>query len=159
MLDIYWESTSEGLISDLNSDIETSEGGGAQIQEVAISFSESKLAGDSITGNFYALNAEGQILTETIFRNLSVTNANGNIVTRDFKLINNPQSSSEAGSAYIQLTNAYTFTDISAARDIFTFNFDAEIILLGISQGNASQSITGPLTNAVPNFQTELQIL
>ena len=159
LLDIYWESTSEGLISDLNSDIETSEGGGAQIQEVAISFSESKLAGDSITGNFYALNAEGQILTETIFRNLSVTNANGNIVTRDFKLINNPQSSSEAGSAYIQLTNAYTFTDISAARDIFTFNFDAEIILLGISQGNASQSITGPLTNAVPNFQTVITAL
>ena len=158
LLDIYWESTSEGLISDLNSDIETSEGGGAQIQEVSVSFFEDKEAGDSITGNFYALNAEGQILTETIFRNLSVTNANGNVVTRDFELINNSQTSSEAGSAFIRLTNAYTFTNISAARDIFTFNFDAEIILLGIPQGNAFQSITGPLLNIAPNFQSTIPI-
>ena len=153
LLDIYWETTTEGLISDLNEDISTSTGGGAQIQIAGVSLEESDTGGTAITDYFYALSAEGQILTTSVFSNLRVTNADGNIVTRDFDLQNAAVGSPEEGGARIILQNELVFTSVSAQRDIFTFVFTAEIFnAAGVSQGTTQQSITGALSNIIPDI-------
>jgi|TARA_R110000772_G_scaffold74331_3_gene162005 hypothetical protein len=151
LLDIYWETTTGGLISDLNEDVSTSVGGGAQIQIAGVSLEESDPNGQPITDYFYALSAEGQVLTTSVFSNLRVTNANGNIVDRDFSLQNAAGGSPEEGGARIILENELVFTSVSAQRDVFTFVFTAEIFnALGVSQGTTQQSITGTLQNIDP---------
>jgi len=153
LLDIYWESTTEGLISDLNEDINTSVGGGSQIQIAGVSLEESDPSGQPITDYFYAISAEGQVLTTSVFSNLRVTNAYGNIVDRDFSLENAAVGSPEEGGARIILVNPLVFTSVSAIRDIFTFVFTAEIFnTLGVSQGTTEQTITGALGNIFPDI-------
>ena len=153
LLDIYWESTTEGLISDLNEDINTSVGGGSQIQIAGVSLEESDPSGQPITDYFYAISAEGQVLTTSVFSNLRVTNAYGDNVQSDFSLQNADVGSPEEGGARIILVNPLVFTSESAIKDIFTFVFTAEIFnTLGVSQGTTEQTITGALGNIDPDI-------
>ena len=158
LLDIYWESTSEGLVSSLNDNILNSVGGGTQIEEVAVSFEESDLEGEAITPWIRVLDAEGSLITTAIFDNFQVTNGYGVSVVDDFKLITGSPTSSNAGQAQIRLETPRTYSSLSfnqsppGPRDIFQFKFNATAVVGGVPQASVEQVITGSLSNEDPTF-------
>ena len=59
-LDLYWETTSEGLIVDLNTDVASSNAGVAGFENLTWEFKEDDGAGTAVTGYFSPVNNEGQ---------------------------------------------------------------------------------------------------
>ena len=159
LLDIYWESTSEGLVADLNFDILNSVGGGTQIEQAGVTLVESTSQNEAITSFIRVLNAEGGVITTAFFSDFEVFNGYGNNVTNNFSLEAPGQNDANAGAARIILETPLVFGSASAnpetppgPRDIFQFKFNVTAVVGGVPQASVEQVITGSLENAAPSF-------
>jgi hypothetical protein len=79
LLDIYWETASEGLIVDLNADVLSGSGGATSFKDVTWVFDETTAAGTFVTTSFFEpVNVEGDVYsTPTTAELISQTNGNG----------------------------------------------------------------------------------
>ena len=72
LLAIYWETTSEGLIADLNADVLEDFRGPTDLTPVNWELEENDIAGDSVTNWIYALSTEGNLLLDAEFELISI---------------------------------------------------------------------------------------
>ena len=74
LLDIFWETATEGLIADLNSDIDNGFTGATAFTAIAYNQPENALNNNAVTDDFYATNQEGTVFsTTTIFSFIGAT--------------------------------------------------------------------------------------
>ncbi len=144
-LDIYWETTQAGLISDLNWDVAVGFDGPVAINPVFV-FEETDAIGTAVTQDFYPLDSLGSPIINTTPGNFVVTSPRGN-VTNDFELIHLP-----GGDYRIQNTVGYEYINDSSTQDVFTFNITFNEGGSGSTWGSQTLSFTGSLINNDPSF-------
>ena len=160
LLDLFWETSTTGLISDLNTDINTGyEGpiGFTPIDYVHYEFQDQNGEGtvegeaDSkyVTNRFYPKNTAGISLTNTEITFISITDGTtGSNRINDFRLekeITGP----EIGSWRIYINNAFVFNYNASSLESYTFTvnvFDNNTNISNIL------TITGRLRNNEPEF-------
>ena len=97
-LDIYWETSTTGLISDLNTAISKNSVGAYSFVGVGYRQFENQNPGGAgsdagasdspyVTGSFYPVDYAGQLFTTPTVSLLSVRNANGDLITPKFSLV------------------------------------------------------------------------
>ena len=78
LLDIYWETSTSGLITDLNSDVASTNTGIVGFDQINWEFDEGTSPGDAVTSWFSPINNEGQIYLGVVENQyLSAVNAEG----------------------------------------------------------------------------------
>lgn len=156
-LDIYWETASTGLISDLNWDVNVGFDGPVSLQDTNFEFFESNpekgQAGNvDLTGTFYPLNNTGGEMQNTILGGYTVTNGLGQNVTNDFEVSQIPSTGLQPNSYYVQHLRPFVYEYGSFDEDVFTF----EIEITDPSPSSSWSSVTlpfeGSLTNITPSF-------
>ena len=152
-LDIYWETSTSGLIRDLNDTINTAASLSAP---TTLNFTQLGTAkGDvyfpetvqpnTFISQFTCLNGVNGSLGNVVFNLDKVENASGTIVSGDFGLTNTP-----TGTGNIFNNNASFFQNNNNLNN-FTFFVTATNISLGISYSNTF-NFTGSIINAVPTI-------
>jgi hypothetical protein len=159
LLDIFWETTTTGLISDLNEDILTGSDAPVGLTAINFEFNENQNpnglgnttgAADSpwITDYFYPLSPEGAQLIDTGQPNLTVTDNTPN--TLDFFDIYQEQTTGDPnfGAYRVKINNNYLTYFSNSFNITDTYNFSLSIV---DSDSNAiTFDFTGSLTNIQP---------
>jgi hypothetical protein len=152
-LDIYWETSTSGLIRDLNDTINSAAALSAPtellftqlgIGKGAVNFPET-VQPFTFISQFTCLNGVNGALGNVVFNLDKVENAAGTIVSGDFGLTNNP-----TGTGNIYNNNASFFQN-NNNLNTFTFFVTATNISLGISYSNTF-NFTGSIINATPTI-------
>ena len=161
LLDIFWETTTTGLISDLNEDILTGSNAPIGITPVGFLFKENQNpngsgtttgASDSpyITDAFYPLSPEGASLTNTTLSSLTVTDNNSPANNLNFfeAELNQTVGDPNFGSYRIKIKNNYFtyFSKFFATTDTYYFS----ISIVDVDNNVISIPFTGSLTNVEP---------
>jgi hypothetical protein len=168
LLDIFWESSTSGLISDLNSEALNSYSGivGIDNSSYSFSFDESQQAGTGgpppldVTGDFRFINTNGPIpssgannpvVTATL---VSCTDGNSNPLnvtsgssSREFELV----SGALANTFKLRATKSRVFLSDANARK-FTFTYNVTYEDSSTSQVSSTITSTGQLTNIQPTL-------
>ena len=159
LLQLFYETSTAGLIADLNADINTGFDGVAALSALSYSHNEDMAANTDITAVFYPQNNQGSnfsnanisAVSMTVVDGAQQTRATGNLVdgfTGDFKLIT-------SGTGYKLQTAVNTFVYSNAgyenngdSKETYTFTFTWTTV-----GGDTSSTIaTGSLTNLAPVF-------
>ena len=166
LLDIYWETSSEGLIVDLNADVASTNGGVAGFQNLVWEFREDTAPNTAVTTAWFSpIDNQGQPFTTPIELASLVlvtdrgfaTGASNNIVTDQFSLERGLDGTPEEGEFKIFYRGfGRDFTAESAVRDIYTFTIDcvtadgteSTVVLSGEAGG------FGAFENLQPAFNT-----
>ncbi len=162
LLQLFYETTTVGLIADLNADINTGFDGVAGLSAVGYSHFENMAANSDISAVFRPQNNQGSDFLNTQIENVSMTVTDGNGLTRatgnlvdgftgDFKLVT-------SGTGYKLKTAVDTFVFSNAgfdsnknSKEIYNFNFTWTTV--PASGGDTSSTpFTGSLTNNDPIF-------
>ena len=154
LLDIYWETTSSGLIVDLNAEVATQNDGIFAFEGLTWEFREDISNGDSVTPSYFTpINNQGEPFTTPVSGELlSVTNVNGDPITF-FEL--EQGTGSNLGKFLIKyIGDGVVFEEGSGVNDIYSFvlrmQSDGDIItdipLIGEAGG------FGALENVAPKF-------
>ena len=154
LIDIYWETTTVGLISDLNSEILNTFDGPTGFTAIGFNLNESKIPVTDavIVPAFYPVNSGGVSFVNRSTMSMSVTDGNGDPFA-GFTLL------PDTGSGYSIIINQFfTYTHSSAATDTYQFSFNVSINVDGGSGSgeNGVLSFTGSLDNIVPIFNAAL---
>lgn len=154
-LDIYWETSSTGLIVDLNAEINGFAGAALALDGYSWAFNEGMTKGDVVTTPFRPIDSEGNpyVVAPTVEISSVTKNVNGDTVdaTTMFKLQPHTQS------GYFEILfdqNNIQFVENSYNNDVYTFNlsveteegFLSEITIQGEPGGD------GALANVKPFF-------
>jgi len=152
-LDIYWETSTSGLIRDLNDTINSAAALSAPTKLNFVQLGSAK--GDvyfpetnqpfTFISQFTCLNGVNGVLGNVVFNLDKVENAAGTIVSGDFDLTNSP-----TGTGNIYNNNASFFQN-NSNLNTFTFFVTATNISLGISYSNTF-NFTGSIINATPTI-------
>ncbi len=160
LLDIFWETTTTGLISDLNEDILT--GSNAPIGTTPINFlfkenqnpngtGTTTGAADSpyVTDAFYPISPEGASLTDTTYNSFVVTdNSNQQYPLDFFEIEQDTNAGPNFGSYRVKINNNYFAYFSKSFNTTDTYNFSLSVVDVG---GNVvSLPFTGSLTNVQP---------
>jgi len=150
LLDIYWETSTSGLITDLNSDVASTNTGIVGFDQINWEFDEGTSSGDAVTSWFSPINNEGQIYLGTIENQyLSAVNAEGDDAGI-FELAQGIAGTPNAGQFQIRYTPAEAgiypvFTTDSFEKDVYSFEITLEsgdetfvITLQGVQGGFGS---------------------
>ena len=155
LIDIYWETTSEGLIVDLNADVLSDFGGATDFINFSWDFDEATLTNEFVTtGYFEPVNSEG--LTYGTPGNadlIEVRNGNGSIVEGLFKLYKGVGSF--LGKYRIQfIGDPLIFNSSSRQIDVYTFLIQVETNDGDVTQISKGGEIggEGALRNITPSF-------
>jgi len=159
LLQLFYETSTAGLIADLNADINTGFDGVAALSALSYSHNEGMAANTDITAVFYPQNNQGSNFSNTNISAVSMTvvdgaqqtRATGNLAdgfTGDFKLIT-------SGTGYKLQTAVNTFIYSNAgyenngdSKETYTFTFTWTTV-----GGDTSSTVaTGSLTNLAPVF-------
>lgn len=159
-LDIYWETSQAGLISDLNTDILTGFGGPVGLEGWVDIFNENIPAYDEQAGYdasavseyFAPLKSDGTNLTSFSINIHSVTNGNGDSITGKFALQQNPVDSDQY--RVILLENE-VFLENSNSIDVYTITFRITDDFLDSAWVSADVSEVLQLSNATPSFDAQ----
>ena len=154
-IDIYYETSTVGLISELNQSINDASVNDTPFeirinkeppdQGQSYSFNESRSSfTDVIAGPIYAYNASGVKLNNATMSLSSVFDTAGNNVTNEFSLV------SDSGG-YSLLCGVNKFYGANASLRSWTYNILVENINLGITYSN-TLSLTGDLSNTAPSL-------
>jgi hypothetical protein len=162
LLQLFYETTTVGLIADLNADINTGFDGVAGLSAIGYSHFENMAANSDISGVFKPQNNQGSDFLNTQIENVSMTVTDGNGLTRatgnltdgftgDFKLIT-------SGTGYKLQTAVDTFVFSNAgfdsnknSKETYNFNFTWTTVP-GSGGDTSSTPFTGNLTNNDPIF-------
>jgi hypothetical protein len=159
LLDLFWETTSTGLIADINADINTGFNGPARLSKgINFEFKENQDpngggsgTGDAnspyITDTFFPLTSEGSVVIGITNATLAVINGNNTIVTTNFAL-----EPSGVGGYRVRIVDSgvpFIYGSNSNLRNyVFSITFvyeGADIIL----------PFDGVLTNVAPTFDLD----
>ena len=168
LLQLFYETSTAGLIADLNADINSGFDGVSALSALSYSHNENMAANQDITAVFYPQNNQGSNFSNQQIQNVVMTvvdgtgaqRATGNInltanlsngFTGDFKLIT-------SGTGYKIQTAVDTFVYSAAgfdssgnSKEVYTFNFTWTTVS-GSGGDTSSNSATGTLTNLNPEF-------
>tara|TARA_R100001510_G_C7656666_1_gene216944 strand:- start:4842 stop:8813 length:3972 start_codon:yes stop_codon:yes gene_type:complete len=154
-IDIYYETSTVGLISELNQaindasvndtpfEIRINKQPPQQGQSYAFNESRANLT-DVIAGPFYSYNASGALLSNATMSLSSVFDTAGNNVTNEFSLV------ADSGG-YSLLCSVRKYYGANASLRNWTYNILVENVSLGITYSN-TLSETGGLSNTAPSL-------
>ena len=163
LLDIYWETASEGLIVDLNADVLSGSGGATSFKDVTWDFDETTAPVDFVTTSYFVpVNIEGDVFTTpTTAELISQTNGNGDNVEL-FELFSG--TGSDAGKYKIKYigNNPMVFGADSRTLDVYTFIIRvttsdgdfSDLELAGQIEGFGALKNIAPAYTQIPNFGT-----
>ena len=173
LLDIFWETTTVGMISDLNADVSTGFAGPSTLSFDFASFQEDISPGDAITDLVYPVSQEGAPFdasdptTATAF---SVTDNNGQPATGKFFLFQELTPGADQYKYQIKTAAAsnsipsdpkvdtyFTYENTSSATDVYTFNITVRVN--ASPNETATISIQGGLLNIDPLFSPALALI
>ena len=161
LLDIFWETTTTGLISDLNEDILTGSDAPIGLTDTSFLFNENQNpngagtttgAADSpyITDVFFPLSPEGVSLQNTTLSSFSVTDNNfpANDLSSSFVIEQETTPGATFGSYRVKLnSNSYNYF----SKDYATSNsYNFSISVLDIDNNIVALPFTGSLNNIDP---------
>jgi len=162
LLDIYWETASEGLIVDLNSDVLSGAGGATSFINVTWDFSETTTKNTYVTGFFEPVNASGEVFaTPTTAELISQTNGNNEAVAL-FRLYSGTGSFDGQYKLEYIGENPLVFIDSSRENDVYSFVIRvttsdddvSELTLAGEIEGFGALKNIVPTYNQISNFST-----
>ena len=149
---IYWETSSSGLIADLNTLISSeniNNPTGFRLSSdinapIVYSQNENMAVGTDVTGDFKVINGTPSFITSNVVVTLaSVTDLNNADRTSNFKLV----AGSTPGSYKIQTDTFFAFlNDIGSRSFIFNLNVDVS----GANKSSTNFTINGSLSNTAP---------
>ena len=156
LLDIFWETGTVGLISDLNADVLTGYDGPSGFTAINYSQPESKASGDPITDYFFPISNEG-----TQFDAAYPTTATMSYTSprsgddNKFILEQDTDSTSSTYKAYrIKTVGNFVYLDDSITQDVYQF-----AITVTVDSGSSlapgeinTINVNGALSNTVPSF-------
>ena len=142
-LDIYWETSTVGLISDLNNAILTDTGGAAVIAGWSFNMSESNSIGTVVVSNFSFTDLAGIPVFPTSTPVMEVRNLNNDIRTTKFQL----QNGTSPGT-YKIVTNDYFYYGLNSAQ-LEAYNFSFTVQANGVT---STLTKSGALTNVAPDI-------
>ena len=163
LLDIYWETASEGLIVDLNADVLSGSGGATSFKDVTWDFDETTAPTDFVTTSYFKpVNIEGEVYsTPTTAELISQTNGNGDGVEL-FELFSG--TGSNAGEYKIKYIgdNPMVFGADSRTLDVYSFIIRvttsdgdvSDLTLAGQIEGFGALKNIAPTYTQIPNFGT-----
>ena len=143
LLDIYWETTTVGLIADLNADIQTGFEGATSfgpmnwsMREFCDSNGSQALATGApgspwITDYFSAFSNEGTALIDTSIASFTVTNGLGTDVSGSFRI--DEGTGADLDKFRIRIGQNFTFIDTSAINDVFDFSVTVNALVSGVT--------------------------
>ena len=156
-LDLYWETTSEGLIVDLNADIASSNTGAVAFTAIGWDFTEATTNGTAVTAFFQPLDNQGATyVADPTAELISATNGVGENVGF-FELVAGATGGPNQGKFQLKYTGeGIVYTQSSPLVDIYTF-----VIRVTTSTGDISNiqiggqiGGVGALKNLQPSFST-----
>jgi hypothetical protein len=164
LLELFWETATTGLISDLNTDVLTGFEGPSRFEEVNYTQFEHQNPNGTdldpnnqgeanskyITSEFYVVNQNGFLLPNTTVTLLSIIDGNGNSRLADFDI----ESMGGSPSVYrLYIKNPFVFNNNAgtAERYVFTFN----VVDLDNPSTASQLTIAGRLGNNNPIITTE----
>ena len=160
LLDIFWETTTTGLISDLNEDVLTGSDSPVGITPTGFLFKENQDpngtgtttgASDSpyVTDYFYPLSPEGLSLTNTTNPILTVTDNESPANTLGFFTIEQETNAGPNFGAYrVKINNSYYTYFSNSFNTTDTYNFS--LTITDVDGNVISIPFTGSLTNIEP---------
>ena len=178
LLDIYWETTSVGMISDLNTDVSTGFDGPTSFQPFNFTLSEDDAPGTVVTDFVYPVSQEGSVFdtsnpTQPITSGFVVKDGNNTTVTNQFFLeydntINSPTryayriktmaASLGADATGNSGSNTYfTYLNNSSSVNRYTFSITVKPIAAPEDQNVISAQTT--LLNVNPVFSPALALI
>ena len=137
-LDIFWETSTAGLISELNTAVATDTGGAQATSGFTLSLNESDAIGTSVAGTFFGIDIIGARIdnariegedaatgiVDPVHGAWSVTNAAGTTVTSDFELIETGTGIASDPFGYtLKTASTFYYGPTAATTGNFTFNF------------------------------------
>ena len=147
-LDIYWETSTSGLVSELNQAINQGSTQAALISGWSYNHSEASSPGDFISGSSFVFqDVLGGSISSIYSVTMSVTNGANEDVTSIFNLIRNGASTNNSFKVQIA-SGEYFYYDTNSLKNIFNFVFSVTISS-GDTASNVSK-LNQPLTNIVP---------
>ncbi|MAO24354.1 MAG: hypothetical protein CMJ25_26690 [Phycisphaerae bacterium] len=156
-LDLYWESTSEGLIVDLNADIASSNTGAVAFTAIGWDFTEATTNGTAVTAFFQPLDNQGATyVADPTAELISATNGVGENVGF-FELVAGATGGPNQGKFQLKYTGeGIVYTQSSALVDIYTFVIKVTTSTGDISNIQIGGQIggVGALKNLQPSFST-----
>jgi hypothetical protein len=162
LLDIYWETSSEGLIVDLNADVASTSGGAVGFVDVVWEFRENTVTNEYVTtgGYFWPIDAQGNIfLSPTQGVLVSVTNGDGVVIPDAFELLVEPSGPNQGGYR-IKFTGgeSFVYTEDDGRTSVFTFEIavttdDGAGITSTLFIGGEREGV-GAMKNIQPYFDT-----
>ena len=152
-LDIYWESASVGLISDVNADVSVGYDGPVRLEDTDFTLFEDTTIGTTVTNNFLPINQLGSPMNQTQQIAFSVVNSNdpAQDVTAQFECLQ-ITSGPSFGSYYIRTLGLFSYEFDSYSIDQYTFNLTVEDTQPNSEWGQVTLSFSGGLNNIAPDF-------
>jgi len=176
LLDIYWETTSSGLIVDLNQDVASTNVGVVGFENLNWEFKEDTVQNQAVTPSYFsAINNEGDPYLGDLTPSLtSITNGD-NLENTDFDIIKGIAGTVNEGKFQIIYTKAESpiYEAVSPTRDVYSFQVTLTpptgepfvIQLNGVEGGfgaleNIQPTINQPgnITNATPSTATLISV-
>jgi hypothetical protein len=145
VLQLFYETSTTGLIADLNADVNTGFDGVAGLSALSYSQNENMAAAVDLTGVFYPQNNQGSNFANTDITSVNMVVNDGTNTTRtsEFSLI-----TSGTGYKLQTANNQFVFRDDSSTKDVYTFSFT-----FTTNAGDTSTvTATGSLGNIAPEF-------
>jgi len=123
LIDIYWETSSDGLIVDLNAAVASSNTGVTGFENLTWDFKEDITPGTSVTGWFSPVDNQGlPFVTRTRGILTSVTNGLNALDTTSFELEEGPVGSSEEGKFRLNyIGDGIVYVQGSDVKDVYSF--------------------------------------
>jgi hypothetical protein len=145
VLQLFYETSTTGLIADLNADVETGFDGVAALSNMSYSQNENMAASIDLTGVFYPQNNQGSNFANTDISSVNMVVKDGTNTTRtsEFSLI-----TSGTGYKLQTANNQFVFRDDSSTKDVYTFSFT----FTTTSGDTSTVTATGFLGNIAPEF-------
>ena len=147
-LDIYWETSTSGLLSDLNSAINSGDQQASQIANWSYTHSEAMGELTDITTDFEFQDILGTTLTVTGTPTMTVTDNSGADRTSEFEIL----AGGSANTFKIRTAaGQYFYYEQTQALNIFNFVFD--VVVSGNT--NTVSKLNQPLTNVTPTISND----
>ena len=165
LLELFWETATTGLISDLNADVLTGFDGPVSFGNVNYTHFEwqdpmggSGDAGNEyskyITDEFYVLNQNGFIIPNTTVTIVSIFDGSGISRLGDFDIEATNDGLNDLYRLFITPTSSFIFNNNAELKESYVFTFNVEDISDPLQPITATLTINGRLGNSTPIITT-----
>ena len=156
LLDIFWETSTVGLISDLNADVATGYDGPTSFTTTNFELLESDASGHPITDWFYPVSSEGQSFNGTYPTTATMTYTSPRSGDNNkFIIEQDTDSLSGTYKAYrIKTVGNFVYLDDSITQDVYAFAITVTVDAGSTLAPGEINTITlnGGLSNVSPSF-------